>query len=131
VRRLREKLNLRRPGEGVQFLEDNLNVPCRYDRDTGRLADDRNQFPILPRAFPQGPEEFNPRSQNIDDSFDAFHAARAWYEYSLTVVPPPNPEPTGVVVLTGEDRFKYRIPKAPAMIIFRQGAPRAQSYLAE
>lgn len=129
VRRLREKLRLRMPDEIVQFLEDNYRVPSRYDRETGRLADARNQFPVLPPQFV--PDEYSPRSENIDDAFDPFHAARAWYEYSLTVVPPPSGEPVGIVRLSGEDQLKYRVPKAPALIIFRQGAPRAQSYLAE
>ena len=31
----------------------------------------------------------------MDDAFDAFHAARAWYAYSLTVVPPPKTDETG------------------------------------
>jgi hypothetical protein len=130
VRRLKENLSMRQPEEIVQFLDDNFRVPTRYDAN-GRLAKPEAQFPVLPRQFPEGQDEFHPRSENIDDSFDAFHAARAWYEYSLTVVPPPSPEPVGVITLTGEDRFKYRIPRSPALIIFRQGAPRAQSYLAE
>ena len=29
------------------------------------------------------------------------------------------------------DPFKYRIPRAPMLIIFRQGAPRAQTFQAE
>jgi len=131
VRRLREKLSLRTPDDIVQFLEDNIRIPGRYDRDTGQLAKAQNQFPILPDPVPPLPDEYTPRSQNIDDTFDAFHAARAWYEYSLTVLPPPSPEPVGFFTLSGEDQFKYRMPKAPALIIFRQGAPRAQSYLAE
>jgi hypothetical protein len=130
VRRLREKLNCTRPEEVVQFLEDNNKVPMRFDRDTGLLAKSEDQFPTFPPTFAEGPDEFNAKSET-DDTFDAFHAARAWYEYSLTVIPPPSGEPESGTVLEGEDRFKYRIPKLPTMIIFRQGAPRAQAYLAK
>jgi hypothetical protein len=57
------------------------------------------------------------------------------------VVLPPNPrfpddeggEPMpSAAPLPGEyDPFKYRIPRSPMLIIFRQGAPRAQTYQAE
>ncbi|MGL4421689.1 MAG: hypothetical protein ACRCZF_13565 [Gemmataceae bacterium] len=127
VRRLRDKLNCRRPEEVVQFLEDNVKVPTRYEQD-GRLLEATRQFPSLPPK--EVPGEYEPNSET-DDSFDAFHASKAWYEYSLKIIPPPSPEPVGFFMLKGENRFRYRMPKSPALIIFRQGAPRAQSYLAE
>lgn len=129
VRRLREELRYRRPEEIVAFLEANARVPSRFDRNTNQLAKAADQFPVLPPQF--SPDELHSRSESIDDTFDAFHAARAWYEYSSTVIPPPSSEPTGLVRLKGEDQFKYRLPKQPALIIFRQGPARAQSYLAE
>jgi hypothetical protein len=39
--------------------------------------------------------------------------------------------PTGVIRMGGDDRFRYRIPRSPAMILFRMMGGRAQSYLAE
>ena len=137
VRRLREKLDCGRPEQVVRFLADNMKVPSRFVGATADLAEPEAQFPVLPPVFNEGPEEYHAASPNIDDRFDAFLAARAWYAYAQTVVPPNpvdatgQPIPTGVIFLKGEDRFKYRIPRSPALILFRQGAPRAQSYLAE
>jgi hypothetical protein len=137
VRRLREKLDCRRPDQVVDFLAENTKIPSLFIGATGDRAEPELQFPILPPSFEQGPDEYHAGSPNIDDRFDAFLAARAWYTYAQAVVPPNptdasgQPIPTGVIRLTGTDRFRYRIPRSPAMILFRQGAPRAQSYLAE
>jgi hypothetical protein len=135
VRRLRTKVNCARPEEVVQFLKDNERVPSLY-RNAEELAAPENQFPVLPPQFAEGPEEYYP-GRPVDDTFDMFHAARAWFAYSLTVVPPPKTDELGDPIpwaspRPGEyDAFRYRVPRAPAMIIFRQQAPRAQTYLAE
>jgi hypothetical protein len=135
VRRLRTKLNCTRPEEVVQFLEDNTKVPTRW-KPSGEMAEANDQFPALPPPFPEGPDEYYP-GKPADDTFDAFHAARAWFVYSLTSVPPPKKDEYGDPIpwrspLPEEyDRFKYRVPRLPALIIFRQMAPRAQTYLAE
>lgn len=116
----------------VRFLEENQRVPTRYDKDRQDiLLPASEQFPILPPAFDEGPEEKNPNIEILDDTFDAFLAARAWFLYANTALPPPEPEPEGSRVLTAKELFKYRIPRSPMMIIFRQGAMRAQTYLAE
>ncbi len=129
-RRLREKLNYTRPEQIVRFLEDNRDVPTRYDKDhQDTLLPEIEQFPVLPPFF--DPNEVNPSTPEFDDTFDAFHAARAWFVYSTLVLPPPISEPDGHTEYTMYDRFRYRIPIAPTMIIFRQGAMRAQTYLAE
>ena len=137
VKRLREKLDCRRPEQVVQFLADNVQIPSRYIPKTGSLNEPELQFPVLPPPFERGADEYHAGSSNFDDRFDAFHASRAWYSYAQTVIPP-NPTdsngqsvPTGVIRLSGTDRFKYRIPRSPALIVFRQGPPRSQSYLAE
>ena len=136
VRRLRAKLNCDRPEEVVQFLEDNVKIPTRYKPD-GTLAADIDQFPILPPQYREAEQdEYHPLSPT-DDTFDAFHAARAWFGYAIRVIPPPKKDANGEVIpwtaptLTVEDRYKYRMPRKPAYIIFRQSAPRAQTYLAE
>ncbi|MFO0938988.1 MAG: hypothetical protein U0798_21000 [Gemmataceae bacterium] len=138
VRRLREKLDCRRPEQVVQFLADNEKIPSLYLANSATKKEPEAQFPVLPPFFEQGPDEYHAGSQNFDDRFDAFHAARAWYSYAQTVVPPspkdPNtnqPIPAGIITLTKAERFKYRIPRSPALIIFRQTPARAQSYLAE
>ena len=142
VRRLRTKLNCVRPEEVVQFLRDNERVPSLY-KNAEEMADRENQFPVLPPPFPEAPadeyvtSEAGSPSRPMNDAFDAFHAARAWFAYSLTVVPPPKTDETGAPIpwaapRPGEyDAFRYRVPRSPALIIFRQYAPRSQSYLAE
>lgn len=131
-RRLREKLGYTEPEQVVRFLDDNFRVPTRYDRDKqDRPLPPDLQFPVLPPKFAEGPDEPHPGQDRFDDTFDAFMAARAWFVYSTTVLPPPDPEPKGYRFLTEQERFRYRIPKAPEMTLFRQGAPRAQTYLAE
>ncbi|MGL6096686.1 MAG: hypothetical protein ACRC7O_12930, partial [Fimbriiglobus sp.] len=140
VRRLRTQLKCERPEDVVQFLEDNYKVPSRYT-STGELARDEDQFPILPPAYPERPDEPNPRTpltEDTHDSFDAFDAARAWFGYAIATTPPPKRDPyTGTPMpwaspLAGEyDQFKYRMPRSPSCIIFRQQLPRAQTYLAE
>ena len=149
-----EKLRAATPGEVVQFLKTNWEVPCRYKRTTDgqltdELADAEKQFPVLPPKFNQGPDEAWPGISTTDDfapvvgHFTGFKAARAWFSYSLVLLPPnpvgtdgkPIPGPTPRPSMTpddgGYDPFKYRIPRLPMLIIFRQGAPRAQSYQAE
>lgn len=136
VRRLRAKLNCDRPEEIVQFLDDNQKIPTRWKPD-GTLAADADQFPILAPKYPEAvPDEYHPLSPT-DDTFDAFHAARGWFGYASTVIPPPKKDAQGEVIPwtapkpEGDDRFRYRMPRAPAYIIFRQNPARAQTYLAE
>ena len=68
--------------------------------------------------------EFNDAEQ------DAFMAARAWYSLANCALPPPTEEPNSNGSYN-PDPLKYRIPKRPATIIFRQGPVRAQTYVAE
>ncbi len=142
VRRLRAKLNCVRPEEVVQFLRDNEKIPSLY-KNAVEMADREHQFPILPPPFPEAPQdefvtsEAGSPSRPMNDAFDAFDAARTWFAYAQTVVPPPKTDATGAPLpwaspQPGEyDAFRYRMPRAPALIIFRQQPPRAQSYLAE
>jgi hypothetical protein len=151
VRRLREKLACNLPEQVVQFLKDNSKIPSRYDLKTGELLEPELQFPILPIspgtiADPDERlayekyltfKEYDGATSEFDDRFDAFHAARAWFQYAQVPLPPPpkddlgQPLPTGVMSLEGTDRFRYRLPKSPALILFRNGPARAQTYLAE
>src|SRR5205823_11661060 len=83
--RNKEKLQCRTPEDVVQFLRDNKNLPSRYEN--GVLAPANRQFPVLPPKFPEGDQEANPEGQYGDD-FSAFGAARAWFSYSLILLPP-------------------------------------------
>ncbi|HEY2787636.1 MAG TPA: hypothetical protein VGJ05_21950 [Fimbriiglobus sp.] len=136
VRRLRDKLDCRKPEEVVQFLKDNEKVPTRFQLNS-ELADPSEQFPILPDKFNEQPDEYNPLMKIPGDTFDGVQAGRAWFEYAQTTLPPNptfpdgRPIPSGILELRPEDVFKYRIPRAPALIVFRQSPCRAQSYVAD
>ncbi len=149
-KRAKEKLRRATPQEVVEFLNTNWEVPSRYrinylKEPTDDFAEPENQFPVLPKQFNEGPEEADPTIATPDDRapkvgyFTAFKASRAWYSYSLLLLPPPLkdaqgltiPGPTPSAGTFGHDPAKHRVPRLPMMIIFRQGAPRAQSYQAE
>jgi hypothetical protein len=153
ARQAAEKLRAPTPEDVIQFLEANYKeLPCRYRKDakgnwTDELADPEpdKYFPVLPPRFNEGPDEAHPEIATPDDAsspggyFSAFKVARAWFTYSLVLLPPPLkdergepiPGPTPPPGVGGHDPSKHRIPRLPMMIIFRQGAPRAQSYAAE
>ena len=144
-KKVQEALKCPLPEDIIQFLRDNQEIPNRFAY-ARQLNDADKQFPILPPKFNEGPNEYNPTS-SVDDDFSAYKAARAWYLYSLVPVPPNpldvfgNPLPTTAPVpatsTDGEskpgeyDPLRYRVPRQPMLIIFRQGAPRAQTAQAE
>jgi len=150
----KEKLRAPNPEDVIRFLRKNYeDLPCRYRKDlvkdkwTDELADPSSTvvFPVLPPQFNEGPNEAHPAIATLDDFaptvgyFSAYKAARAWFSYSLLLVPPPLkddqgnpiPGPTPPPGVGGYDPAKHRVPRLPMLIIFRQGAPRAQSYQAE
>lgn len=151
-KRAAEKLRRGSPQEVVQFLDTNYEVPSRYRvifRDgrreyTNELADKEKQFPALPDQFTES-NEAHPKTETKTELataggyFTAFKAARAWFSYSLLLLPPQIADRNGVPVAGptprpgqfGYDPVKHRVPRLPALVIFRQGAPRAQSYQAE
>lgn len=130
-RKVQEALKCPRPEDVIQFLRDNRDVPSRYKSAT-ELADADKQFPALPPQFNEGPDEAHP-GLVLKDDFTGFKAARAWFSYSLLPLPPNPVDEFGKAIPSrtpqpGEyDPIKYRVPRQPMMIIFRQGAPRVQS----
>ena len=135
VRRLRTKLNCSTPQAVVDFLRDSEKVPSLFKNDTD-LADPADRFPMFPPQFAQGPDELYP-GRPVDDTYDPFQAARAWFTYAQTVLPPQKTDAHGqplpwAAPRVGEyDQFRYRVPRSPALIIFRQLPCRAQTYLAD
>jgi hypothetical protein len=138
VRRLREHLGYADPKQIVAFLTDNRELPGRFEPPT-RGADQREsllkpvreQFPVLPDPAKVGDRPPNPLVVDFQlrqESMDVFVASRAWFEYAQEPLPPPNPDPEKELQF---DRFKYRLPKAPAMPIFRGYPCLAQSAGAE
>ena len=135
VRRLKAKLNCNQPEEVVQFLADNDKIPTLFKNDNELAAADE-QFPVLPRRFPEGPDEYYP-GRPADDTFDAFHASRAWFSYAQPIVPPAKTDARGEPLPwkspePGEyDTRRYRMPRSPALVIYKTEPCRSQSYLAE
>lgn len=143
VRRLKTKLNLKKPEQVMDFLEANWRIPARYDVDKKVLNPDDKAFPV----FPVADEGADPRlaaylaalrsQEDVKtaaggDAIDIRMVARAWFEHALSVVPPPK---DGVPAMSpGKDeydRFRYRIPERPALIVVRYAPARAQNYVAE
>lgn len=134
----KEKLQARTPEDVVQFLRDNEKVPRRYET-ASQLYPANQQFPVLPPKFEGGQGEANPE-QEFGDDFSGFGAARAWFAYAQILLPPNptfpadeggGPMPSSVPRPGEYDPFRYRIPRQPMLIIFRQGPARAQTYQAE
>jgi hypothetical protein len=156
IRRLREPpkellrpFKCNSPEEVVEFLVDNRRLPCRFlDEEevrgqllggrAGDLKPQEQQFPTLPSAKPMRymPNDDEPVAGDsekvLDDSFDAFTAARAWFAYAQD--PLPDPEPTADMQ-DRKERIKAlkgrRLPRQPAELLFRQAPCRAQSYVGE
>lgn len=122
------------PSQVVAFLRNNRKIPSRYKPGTKELEQDRRtkQFPVLPDLVPHPDlsQELRFDAEFADPEQDAFMAARAWYALANAALPPPNPEPSPNGSFN-PDPLKYRIPRRPATIIFRQGPMRAQSYIAD
>jgi hypothetical protein len=141
VRRLREKLRCERPEDVVQFLRENQKIPTIYEDDPKIIAQaerqntpvpprkDVDRFPVLPKSQ-KDPNELTWDSlDQMDDSFDAYTAARAWFTYSCETLPEWDPERPGrSKPIT--DRVKQRHPKMTTAI-FSHYPARAQSYIAE
>jgi hypothetical protein len=119
------------PEAVVAFLRANRKLPSRYRTGTKELQKERlKQFPVLPDLRGQGTQELEFESELADNDQDAFQAARGWYMLANSSLPPPSDLPN-IDGSFNPDPLKYRIPKRPATIIFRQGPMRAQTYIAE
>jgi hypothetical protein len=136
-RRVQEALKCPRPEDVIQFLRDNQDIPTRYAGLGSELAPPARRFPILPPKFADDEYHNDTPAGETGDDFSAYKAARAWFAYGQVPLPPqprdrndkPMPAPAPG---PGEyDPFRYRIPRQPMLVIFRQGPPRAQSYQAE
>jgi hypothetical protein len=153
VRRLREPpkellrpFRCNTPEEVVEFLADNRRVPTRFvdsAEEQGKLVKGRSgdlkradqQFPVLPVTKPirYSPNDSEPTAADtLDDTFDAFTGARAWFAYAQDPLPDPDPASDAIDrkerIKTLKDR---RLPRQPAEVLFRQSPPRAQSFVGE
>jgi hypothetical protein len=135
VRRLREHLGRSRPADVVAFLEDNQDVPCRFEKPSAATAGKetplkkpREQFPILPSPHKLPPSLPDPNSRELPFAVDVFQIARAWYIYAQEPLPPADPDEAIKEVTF--DSTRYRLPSM-ATIIFRSHPARALFYVAD
>jgi len=128
----RAQVLARNPEAVVVFLKNNRKLPSRYKTGTRELNDRLKQFPVLPdlAGQPVTTQELTYKDPLPDHDQDAFLTARAWYSLANCSLPPPTGSPA-TMGTDNPDPLKYRIPKRPATIIFRQGPMRAQTYYAE
>jgi hypothetical protein len=134
VRRLRDHLGRSRPADVVAFLEDNKDVPSRFDAppdpqaDHSPLRKPRDQFPVLPNPNPLPPNLPDPTRAEFPFSFDVNRASEAWYVYAQEPLPPPDPDEA--IRPRPFDAIHYRLPKISTMI-FRGFPARAKFHEAE
>lgn len=135
VRRLKEKLDLD-PNQIIDFLRDNRVIPSRFydptvDNKAGPKPKDVAQFPTLP-AEPSktAPNDLTEESTLSDDIWN-FHVARSWFNYAQDPLPPPEAQ---IVIRERLDLAREtnrRIPRSPALVIFRHLPIRAQAFIPE
>jgi hypothetical protein len=135
VRRLRERMGRARPADVVAFLEDNKDVPSRFELPAAGagaaqtpLRKPRDQWPILPNPSPLPTTLPDPAQREFAFSFDVNRASEAWYTYAQEPLPPPDPDEA--VEERPFDAVHYRLPKMSTMV-FRTYPARAQFYGAE
>lgn len=118
--------------EVVRFLRENQKLPSRYSKDDARRLETRlKQFPVVPPLTPSRDDKVKANEDWGDAQATALLAARAWFKYANEAVPPPNPIPGPTQFDYRDPERKRRVPRQPMLIIFRQGPPRAQSFIAE
>ncbi len=132
-RRLRDYLNCSQPEDVIDFLAENAKLFGRYEEgDHGWQLKSRpeSQFPVLPVT--PATEALASPYREFAGNFDSYHCAWAWHLYAQEPLPPVEygraAGPSGVLNF---NPLRYRLGRQPAPIIFRQGPPRAMSYVAE
>ncbi|HLW65621.1 MAG TPA: hypothetical protein VKS79_09905 [Gemmataceae bacterium] len=131
-RRLRDQLRCSKPDDLVDFLEDNSKLPTRFEERDGKWERKRNsldQFPVVPDA-PVTMERISPY-KDFDDHVDYFLIAWAWHRFAQEPLPPYVRGKPSFGVPPDYDKFRYRLPRQPVSIIFRQYPPRCQTGIAE
>lgn len=142
ARRMREMQNLRTPDEVLDFLGENYEIPSRYEKPIPgvmqgktRLKPPEKQFPILPRPAEvragRDPRQYDYTAEDeVPGDFDNYTAARLWFAFAQEALPEPNPRP-GPPTPPNFDRTRYRLPRQPTTLPFRQYPAIAQAKFAE
>ncbi len=135
VRRLRDALTKVSSTDVIDFLDDNKDIPSRFEdkpirsaseQQRSPLKDPDKQFPLLP---PLEADDQGDRADPSRPDFDNYQVARDWYRYAVQPLPPSTKElGPGVAPF---DATKYRLPRSMLSILFRGYPSRAQSYVAE
>jgi hypothetical protein len=135
VRRLRDHMGRELPQQIIAFLEDNQEIPSRFENPSAAsagketpLKKPREQFPILPNPRYPSPNLPDLTQSQFPYSFDVHRASAAWYNYAQEPLPPPDPDEA--LRRAPFDKVHYRLPKM-ATIIFRSYPARVTSYIAE
>ncbi len=130
-RRLRDHLRCRRPEDVVDFLRDNAKIPIRYevvDNKWTLMRRPEEQWPVLPDYALT--KESAPPNGEVGGDFDSYLDAWAWHLFAQEPLPPVAYEKPAAGV-PPYDPLRYRMPRAPASIIFRHQPARMLSYIAE
>jgi len=132
VRRLHDQLRITVPEDIVRFLEENKDIPSRFEPSGGGpqqkdsiIKDELEQFPILPPGRP------NPKSRELSTTelVDIFYVCRQWFEYAQKPLPEPNPDPS--IEMPPPNPLVKRLPRYISAAIFRSYPSRAQAYISE
>jgi hypothetical protein len=142
TRRIIERLDKKDTArEFIQFLEDNKEVPTRFEalrpgEKSSRLKPVDDQWPILPRPDAQEAEFWpDPREQVLtNEVISVYLMARTWFLYAQKPLPPPDNFYDKVVDKKKRyeqiDPAKYRASRM-ADVLFRSDPCRAQAFMAE
>lgn len=131
VRRLHDQLGVTVPEDIVRFLDDNKDIPGRFEPPTGGaqqkesvVKDELEQFPILP------PGRKAPKSRELSttEMVDVYYVCKDWFTYAQKPLPEPSSDPT---VEPTPNPLVKRLPRYIAQQIFRSYPARAQAYQAE
>ena len=142
VRRLHDYLRCDTPDKVVRFLEDNREVPSRFEIPDPTLVGGGaeppptplkpavDQFPLVPPpgttgAWPDPKGELLTR----EESPSVYYVSRSWFQYAMIPLPPEVANPG--VEEPQYDPTKNRIPRRMSIYIFRGYPARAQSFMGE
>ena len=132
VRRLKTYLKYNTREQVVEFLAANRDIPARFELNNEPITDDR-AFPFYPRPDVKTQQDLATYIRTVQasppDGLDILQHARTWFAHAQAVVPPPDSTPEAVP--EKYDEFRYRIPKSPALIFFRESPCGAQRVLAD
>jgi hypothetical protein len=146
IRRLRENLDFTSTKKVLDFLEENSKIPSLYGEKVDDDGDARHTqlkknkekpFPVVPTPWDPSlgrrrtwdPDQVQ-SLEEIEGEYDAFAAARAWYQYAQEALPRPSKSTPGASEEVAE-RFRQRLPRHLTTVIFRDYPARAQSYVGE